>query len=399
MKISIITTGNLQNMKGVMNYVNEKNHQFNIQNDGSYTVTCYILHFYYSKWLSRLYKAIGRRADNKQIRETTIVKNDVVYNVVNIKLNVISILKSAIFCQLYPNNIVKQLISKNPEVRKCDVISSHQLPAHYFAMLLKDKYGIPYITTWHGSDINVSPFESKRIFIATKSVLEAADMNYFVSKKLVEASDKITTKAKKDYIYTGPSHLFSKPSIADRQIAKNKFDVNDSIVITFLGNLIPIKNVMSLPSIFKKVSEQTSEKSVKYWIIGDGHQEGELRESFLRKGLNVTMYGKVSPELIPEYLKATDILVLPSINEGLPLSILEAIVSGCHVVASKVGGIPECVIPQNCISHGENFVEDFSHRISDIINQNECPASLSDEFSWKSAVQKEITQSRIILQK
>ena len=44
---------------------------------------------------------------------------------------------------------------------------------------------------------------------------------------------------------------------------------------------------------------------------------------------------------VPEILKACDVFVLPSIAEGLPSALLEAMASGMPVIASKVGGVPE----------------------------------------------------------
>lgn len=396
-KIAILTTGDLEDMKGVMNYVNEKNYQFIINNDGSYSTTCFFLQFGYSRFLRFIFKLLGKRVTKQKLTSTTIHKGIITYQIANINLGMFALLAGLITKRYYSNSVIKQLVRQYPEIIKYDLISSHQLPAHYFAMQIKRFYGVPYFTTWHGSDINVSPYNSNRIFATTKKVIENANINYFVSKRLLQESEKITTEANKDYIYTGPSHLFRIPTIFDRQQTKEKNHLNNCIVVTFLGNIIPIKNVLSLPNIFKKVSDKINGQSVKFWIIGNGVQENDLCLKLEETEVDYTMFGKVAPEQIPEYLKATDILVLPSLNEGLPLSVLEAIMSGCHVVAAKVGGVPECVIPQNCIEHGAEFEENFSSRIAEIINKRELPVNLPQEFSWEEAVKKELHQCKLML--
>lgn len=395
--IAILTTGDLEDMKGVMNYVNEKNYQFIANNDGSYSTNCYFLQFEYSKALTRIFSLLGRKVEKPKIVSSKIQNGIVTYHTARIRLGLYSLLMGVITKSFYSHSVIKQLVRQYPEIAKYDVISSHQLPAHYFAMQLKKIYGIPYFTTWHGSDINVSPYGSKRVFSTTKEVIENADMNYFVSKRLLQESNKITTNAIKDSIYTGPSHLFKVPTERDRQRMKNENNLGNTIVVTFLGNLIPIKNVLTLPEIFKRVDEKINGQPIKFWIVGNGFQEGDLRHELQNTGIDFTMFGKVAPELIPNFLLSTDILVLPSINEGLPLSVLEAIMSGCHVVAAKVGGIPECTIPQNCIEHGDDFVTNFSNRIVEIINHKESPACLPQDFSWDSAVKKELHHCKILL--
>ncbi len=80
-----------------------------------------------------------------------------------------------------------------------------------------------------------------------------------------------------------------------------------------------------------------------YRFAGDGSQREQLQKIALGLGLQqeVTFEGFVSD--IPNFLSAIDILVLPSLYEGLGVAVLEAMAAGKAVIATRVGGLPELV--------------------------------------------------------
>lgn len=86
-------------------------------------------------------------------------------------------------------------------------------------------------------------------------------------------------------------------------------------------------------------------KNIRLLLIGEGPMELKLKE--LTKKLNldefIVFIGKVPNEKIPEYMLYSDVFVLPSITEGFPLVLLEAMASGLPIIASRVDGIPEII--------------------------------------------------------
>jgi len=83
-------------------------------------------------------------------------------------------------------------------------------------------------------------------------------------------------------------------------------------------------------------------------IAGEGPLEDELKRESVELGIekNVLFVG---PRLdIPELLKLFDVYVLPSVWEGLPMVLLEAMAAGCPVIATNVGGV------STAIEHREN---------------------------------------------
>ena len=115
---------------------------------------------------------------------------------------------------------------------------------------------------------------------------------------------------------------------------------SDPFVIS-LARLIPAKGVQYLLQAASLLSR--SLPSLKVVICGDGPFKGILQELAEKLGLasRVIFTGFRADAL--SLVQAADIFVLPSLSEGLPLSVLEAMALGKPVIATRVGGIPEVI--------------------------------------------------------
>ena len=113
--------------------------------------------------------------------------------------------------------------------------------------------------------------------------------------------------------------------------------------LLFLGEIGPRKGVFDL---LKAMALLEGTAPGKAWLeIGGNKNEEALKEAIRAQYLEdcVHFNGFVSGELKKELLSRTDVFVLPSYNEGLPISILEAMSYGCAIISTPVGGIPEVV--------------------------------------------------------
>jgi len=120
----------------------------------------------------------------------------------------------------------------------------------------------------------------------------------------------------------------------------------DDILVGTVARLIRSKGIDFLIKAIPKILSQYP--NVKFMIVGSGPEEERLKEfaESLNCSNNIIFAGYV--KYIWYYYKAFDIFILPSLSEGLGISVLEAMASSKPVIASNTGGIPEI------IEHGVN---------------------------------------------
>jgi N-acetyl-alpha-D-glucosaminyl L-malate synthase BshA len=207
-----------------------------------------------------------------------------------------------------------------------DVIHAHYaLPQGFLGFLLKCFKRKPLVITVHGSDITLlskSPLAGPIMCF----VLQRADRVIAVSRFLKEEVERMGVSEEKiEVIYGGVTIS------EDRE----PFEP-DGHVIVFVGSLVPQKGVDILIESFKKIET----KNTNLIIVGDGPERNRL-EAMAADTKNIQFLGRRKG--IRNILENSEVLVLPSKDEGFGLVLLEAMAAGTPVIASNVGGIPEIV--------------------------------------------------------
>jgi glycosyltransferase involved in cell wall biosynthesis len=234
---------------------------------------------------------------------------------------------------------------------KPDIVHTHSSKAGILGRLAAKIAGVPYIIhTPHGH-----VFYGHFGIIASKIFLWIER----IFSKFTDRMVALTNGEKRDYIKLSvcpPEKLFRIHSGIDlkqfMQPNGNSLEKKRSlgldhngIVIGFVGWLLPIKGPMYLLKAMQHIWPDHPTASLV--MIGKGELDVELRAQALRMNAN----GKVKflgwREDIHEIMPVFDLLVLPSLNEGMGRVLVEAMAAGKPVVASEVGGIPDLV------KHGE----------------------------------------------
>lgn len=150
--------------------------------------------------------------------------------------------------------------------------------------------------------------------------------------------------------------------------------------IMYVGRLEAEKGLMSLLSAFKKVCD-SCEKPLRLHIIGDGTQWAALKSKAEELNIreHVYFHGRLSrgPELFP-LMDRAHLFVLPSLTEGMPRSLIEAMARGLPALCSSAGGIPELLDDEflfqpndeSAIADKIRSVVDNPKRLADMSSRN-----------------------------
>jgi teichuronic acid biosynthesis glycosyltransferase TuaC len=196
------------------------------------------------------------------------------------------------------------------------------------------RLGLPYVVTFHGSDINSWPSEHPgRLPDLRRTVREAAAV-LAVSEALADRVEELSG--------VRPTHLpigcdveglvgASQP----RREARESLGLpQDRYIALFVGRLSPAKGIREF------VDAVISLDGVVGVVIGDGPEAGYGPVGTVSRA-SVTYVGLQPNATVAQYMSAADVLILPSYREGLPTVIVEAGILRLPVIASAVGGIPD----------------------------------------------------------
>lgn len=184
------------------------------------------------------------------------------------------------------------------------------------------------------SKIKNGIFSSLRINFLIKKISAFAVISKEIDEEL---KDLNISNTKRIFLPNGVDTKRFKPiSVQEKKELRKKIGLPSGKIVIYCGRLQPEKRVDQLIAAWNQIDHERAEEFL--LIVGKGTEEQRLRQM---AGTSVIFIGEVN-DVLP-YLNSSDIFVLPSSNEGLSNSLLEAMSCGLPIVATNVGGTTDLI--------------------------------------------------------
>jgi teichuronic acid biosynthesis glycosyltransferase TuaC len=226
-----------------------------------------------------------------------------------------------------------------------EVIHAHMLvPDGWAAAAMGAELDVPVVATGHRADVLDVPARGARDAAQVERAVETIDQVVTVSAAIGAAAEALGRPRRPiQVIPNGADHEVFHPR--DAVEARRRLGLpEDEQVISYVGKLVPRKGVDTLIEALGLLARRPEGAPVLVAAgIGEMRPGLEARAAELGIADRVRFIGKVAHDEVPWVMSAGDVFVLPSLSEGLPTVVCEAMACGVAVVATAVDGTPEAV--------------------------------------------------------
>ncbi|MHA1250021.1 MAG: glycosyltransferase family 4 protein [Candidatus Helarchaeota archaeon] len=136
--------------------------------------------------------------------------------------------------------------------------------------------------------------------------------------------------------------FFPDPSVKDKYFKTFGFS-DDTIIITSIGRLLKVKGIEYFIKSIPNIIHDNPSKKIKFLIVGNGPEINNFKKLIRILSLDQYIYLLGHRDDIKNLINISDIIVNPSLSEGMPRVILESLACRKPVIATNVGGTPELI--------------------------------------------------------
>lgn len=298
---------------------------------------------------------------------------------------------------------------------KAHVVHTHGAKSGITGRLAAWLSRVPVIIhTYHGHSFHsyfskrLSAFVAFAERIAGKITTAAIALSSAQKNELVNEF-KVLPASKMSVIELGFDFDNNKDAAAYRQTFRNRYKLqNNDVAIGIVGRIVPVKNHSFFVKVIERILSAGTANTPAFFIVGDGYLRAQLENELNQK--NILFSDKaVSSEVrvvftswlteVYEVMNGLDIVALTSLNEGTPLSVIEAGFFKKPIVSTDVGGVKDSM--QDGITGfltGKNDITTFANKIGLLINDQQMRNQMGEAgnafASFKFSKQKEVTVTK-----
>ena len=228
------------------------------------------------------------------------------------------------------------------ENRRADVIWSNSVKSHFlvrWAGLNRSRRWVAFHHGYTTTDTRMRIYNQLDWWS-----LQTADQVLTSSSAFVEELARKNVKPNHIHVQHMPIRPFDPVSEKQKSELRHRLGLDDQIrVLLCVGRLSHEKGHVDLVRAFPKMRELAGDSPLHLVLVGEGPERQRIEE--LCRSLNLTdvvTFAGQQDDINP-YYGIADVFLLPSLSEGCPNVLLEAMAAGVPVVATAVGGVPEVV--------------------------------------------------------
>jgi glycosyltransferase involved in cell wall biosynthesis len=261
---------------------------------------------------------------------------------------------------------VKEFIKQ----QQVDIIHAHGTRANSNVFWPAKKLGIPVIYTVHGWSFHPDqhPITRQIRIWGEKYLTSKSALNISVSKSNQESGKIYIKSFRSRVINNGIDQSRFDPTKKFSDIREEINIPSDKLLILFLARFTSHKQPLILIKAFAKACDSGLDAHL--LMVGDGDEISQAKKLIIELGLSNKITLQPFRQDVPDLLAAADIFVLPSLWEGLPIGLLEAMAMGKAVAGSNVDGTKEVI--QNNVNgiliETDNLLENLVNTLNVLAN-------------------------------
>lgn len=244
--------------------------------------------------------------------------------------------------------------------------------------------GLPYIVALQGSDV---PGFNERFSLHYKFLTPIFKSVWASSEVVISNSAGLKEMA----LGTLDRAIKVIPNGVDTsEFEPGQQNCSENLELLCVSRFTPRKRISDIIKAIQDLDK------VKLTLVGEGKMQDEIKAMVHDMGLdkNVEFKGYVAQEKLPDVYRQADVFVIPSLNEGMSNTVLEAMASGLPIITTQIGGTEELIRGNGVIvpkKDPERIREEIIRYRNDperLVRQSKKSRDIADQMSWKNVADK-----------